>query len=211
MVPQIPIENLYYLLCYAWDVTDQLNKVEVDGEHSHSLENLLASVLTNACERLLRRGLVQEYLFREQEVEGIRGKLNLAETLKSHRYRQGKTICTIDELTNDVLINQLIYSTLKRLVRLDSLDEKVKQKVRKTASKFPHLKEVNVTARTFDRIKLNRNNRFYALVLNVCKLIWQSTLPDKNKEGRYEFIDFTEDEFCMNAVFEHFLMNFCNL
>lgn len=209
MVPQIPIENLYYLLCYAWDVTDQLTKVKVDGEHSHSLENLLASVLTNACERLLRRGLVQEYLFREQEVEGIRGKLNLAETLKSHRYRQGKTICTIDELTNDVLINQLIYSTLKRLVRLDSLDEKVKQKVRKTASKFPHLKEVNVTARTFDRIKLNRNNRFYALVLNVCKLIWQSTLPDKNKEGRYEFIDFTEDEFCMNAVFEHFLMNFC--
>lgn len=96
MVPQIPIENLYYLLCYAWDVTDQLNKVKVDGEHSHSLENLLASVLTNACERLLRRGLVQEYLFREQEVDGIRGKLNLAETLKSHRYRQGKTICTID-------------------------------------------------------------------------------------------------------------------
>lgn len=61
-----------------------------------------------------------------------------------------------------------------------------------------------MTARTFDRIKLNRNNRFYALVLNVCKLIWQSTLPDKNKEGKYEFIDFTEDEFCMNAVFEHF-------
>ena len=85
MVPQIPIENLYYLLCYAWDVTDQLNKVKVDGEHSHSLENLLASVLTNACERLLRRGLVQEYLFREQEVDGIRGKLNLAETLNPNR------------------------------------------------------------------------------------------------------------------------------
>ena len=52
MVPQIPIENLYYLLCYAWDVTDQLNKVKVDGEHSHSLENLLASVLTNAPSRM---------------------------------------------------------------------------------------------------------------------------------------------------------------
>ena len=28
----IPIENLYYLLCYAWDITDQLDKVKVDGE-----------------------------------------------------------------------------------------------------------------------------------------------------------------------------------
>ena len=42
MVPQIPLENLYYLLCDAWAVTDQLNKVKVDGEHSQSLENLLA-------------------------------------------------------------------------------------------------------------------------------------------------------------------------
>ena len=86
MLPKIPIENLYYLLCYAWDVNDQLNKVKVDGRNYHSLENLLATVLVMACERLLRRGLVQEYLFKELEVNGIRGKLNLEETLKKVVY-----------------------------------------------------------------------------------------------------------------------------
>lgn len=50
MIHQIPIENLYYMLCYAWDVNDQLNKVKVDGEHCHSLENLLTTVLVNACD-----------------------------------------------------------------------------------------------------------------------------------------------------------------
>ena len=209
MLPKIPIENLYYLLCYAWDVNDQLNKVKVDGKNYHSLENLLATVLVMACERLLRRGLVQEYLFEEFEVNGIRGKLNLEETLKRWLYVRGKTICQIDELTSDVLINQVIFSTLKRLVKLDSLDEEIRQRVRKTMRKFPHMREVDVVINTFERIKLNRNNRFYALVLNVCKLIWQSTLPNKRHEGKYEFIDFTEDDFQMNVIFERFLMNFC--
>ena len=209
MLPKIPIENLYYLLCYAWDVNDQLNKVKVDGRNYHSLENLLATVLVMACELLLRRGLVLEYLFEEFEVNGIRGKLNLEETLKKGIYGRGKTICQIDELTSDVLINQVIYSTLKRLVKLDSLDEEIRQRVRKTMRKFPHMREVDVVINTFERIKLNRNNRFYALVLNVCKLIWQSTLPNKRHEGKYEFIDFTEDDFQMNVIFERFLMNFC--
>ena len=34
MQQKIPIENLYYLLCYAWGVSDQLDKVKVDGEET---------------------------------------------------------------------------------------------------------------------------------------------------------------------------------
>jgi 5-methylcytosine-specific restriction enzyme subunit McrC len=65
MQQKIPIENLYYLLCYAWGVSDQLDKVKVDGEKCHSLENLLSMVLLNACDRLLRQGLLREYRFRD--------------------------------------------------------------------------------------------------------------------------------------------------
>lgn len=209
MLPQIPIQNLYYLLCYAWDVTDQQHKIKVDGEQCHSLENLLALILIAACEHLLRRGLVHEYRFEEQEVEGIRGKLNVAETLKSGKYRQGRTVCKVDELSQDVLINQIIYSTLKRLVRLQSLDDKVHEKLRKVLRLFPKMKEIHITTGTFKQVKLHRNNRFYTFILHVCKLIVQSTLPKQGVTGKYEFIDFTQDEFKMNAIFERFLMNFC--
>lgn len=108
MQQKIPIENLYYLLCYAWGVSDQLDKVKVDGEKCHSLENLLSMVLLNACDRLLRQGLLRAYRFEEQEVEGVRGKLNLAETLKSGKQLKGRTICQVDELTQDVVINRVI-------------------------------------------------------------------------------------------------------
>lgn len=209
MTPQIPIQNLYYLLCYAWDVIDQRHKVKVNGNKCHSLENLLAMILVGVCEYLLRRGLVHEYRYEEQEIEGIRGKLNITETIKSGKYRHGCTICQVDELSQDVLINQIVYSTLMRLTMLNTLDKQLKEKIRFLLKRFPRIEEIRITSKTFERVKLHRNNCFYTLALNVCKLIHQSTLPTKGVKGKYEFIDFTTDEFKMNVIFERFLMNFC--
>lgn len=67
MQQKIPIENLYYLLCYTWGVSDQLDWVKVDGEKCHSLENLLSTVLLNACDRLLRQGLLRRIGLRSRK------------------------------------------------------------------------------------------------------------------------------------------------
>ena len=209
MIPKIPIQNLYYLLCYVWDVPDQRNKVKVDGEKCHSLENLLAIILLNICEHLLRRGLTQSYRVELQEVEGIKGKLNISSTLKNGRMRLGNTICQVDELSQDTLINQIVYNSLKRLAALKSIDKDIRENINKTIRKFPQISTIHLDNKVFDQVKLVRNNRYYSLALHVCKLILQSTLPKKGIEDQYEFIDFTEDEFKMNYLFERFLMNFC--
>ena len=209
MIPKIPIQNLYYLLCYVWDVPDQRNKVKVDGEKYHSLENLLAIILLNVCEHLLRRGLSQSYQSQSQEVEGIRGKLSVSSTLKSRRMRLGYTNCLVDELSQDTLVNQIVYNSLKRLATLESIDKNIRENINKTIRKFPQISTILLSNRVFDQVRLVRNNRNYSLALHVCKLIFQSTLPKKGVAGLYEFIDFTEDEFKMNYIFERFLMNFC--
>lgn len=209
MIPKIPIQNLYYLLCYIWDVPDLRDKVNVDGEKCHSLENLLATVLLNICEHLLKRGLEQSYRYEQQDVEGVRGKLNISSTLKSGRMRLGYTNCQVDELSPNTLINQIVYSTLKRLYTLKSIDNCIRENIHKTIRKFPQINTIHLSNIVFDQVKLVRNNRFYSLALHVCKLVFQSTLPKKGFWGEYEFIDFTEDEFKMSYLFERFLMNFC--
>ena len=209
MIPKIPIQNLYYLLCYIWDVPDLRGKVNVNGEKCHSPENLLATVLLNICEHLLKRGLVQSYRYEQQEVEGIRGKLNISSTLKSGRMQLGYTNCQVDELSQDTLINQIVYSTLKRLYTLKSIDKSVRENIHKAIRKFPQIQTIHLSNKVFDHVKLVRSNRLYSLALHVCKLAFQSTLPKKDALGEYEFIDFTEDEFKMNYIFERFLMNFC--
>lgn len=209
MIPKIPIQNLYYMLCYVWDVPDQRNKVKVDGEEYHSLENLLAIILLNISEHLLRRGLTQSYRCELQEVEGIKGKLNISSTLKRGRLRLGYTSCQVDDLSQDTLINQIVYNTLKRLATLKNVDKNIRDDINKTIRKFPQISTIHLSNKVFDQIKLVRNNGYYSLALHICKLVFQSTLPKKDCVGRYEFIDFTEDEFKMNYLFERFLMNFC--
>ncbi len=209
MIPKIPIQNLYYLLCYVWDLPDQRNKVKVDGEKCRSLGNLLATILLTVCGHLLKRGLAQSYRYELQEVEGVRGKLNASSTLKSGRMRLGYTNCQVDELSQDTPINQIIYSTLKRLRTMDGIDKNIRENINKTLHKFPRIGDIHLSNRIFDQVKLVRSNRAYSLALHVCKLLFNSTLPKKDNTGLYEFIDFTEDEFKMNYLFERFLMNFC--
>jgi 5-methylcytosine-specific restriction enzyme subunit McrC len=57
----IPIKNLFYLLCYAWDVLEEGEAAEVGTVEAPDLENLMAFVLIGRLERLLRRGLERDY------------------------------------------------------------------------------------------------------------------------------------------------------
>ena len=74
---------------------------------------------------------------------------------------------------------------------------------------FSSFEEIRVTEGLLGRLRQHRLSGFYKLVLNICRLIWNSTLPCKDKDGRLEFLDFTEDDFRMDCIFERFLMNFC--
>ena len=55
---EIPIANIFYLLCYAWDVLEEKDTLaDVNALQSTDLLDLFARVLVNGTRRLLRRGL----------------------------------------------------------------------------------------------------------------------------------------------------------
>lgn len=208
-VQNIPIQNVFYLLCYAWGMADMRNKVRVGVDNSQSMGNLLAHVLVSAIEELLRRGLCQEYNESEHIVEGIKGRLNVASTLKLGRLRQGKTICHYDELSSNTLTNQIIYSTLIEIMRLEDLERKNKERIAKVIHKFPQTRRIHITEQSFHSVRLHRNNRYYQFAINVCQLLFNSMLPDESKQGMKEFVNIMDDERQMNLIFERFLLNFC--
>src|SRR6185312_6818529 len=71
----IPIENIYYLLSYAWDVLEERELANVTVEGTMRLQDLLARVLVGGVTHLLKRGLDRTYLSREEEIAGVRGRL----------------------------------------------------------------------------------------------------------------------------------------
>ena len=65
---------------------------------------------------------------------------------------------------------------------------------------------VNINGQ-YQWLKLNRNNHFYGFIMNVCQIIYESTLPSEEK-GKFKFSDFTRDDKKMNQLFKAFVRNF---
>lgn len=208
MEAQIPIQNLYYLLCYAWGLPEQRDWVKVDADSCPAVLDLLSRLLTKGADILLKRGIAKEYRTHEEKIAGIKGKLELAKTIKANRHREGKTICTLDDLTGDILLNQIVYTTMYRLLGNKDLDKNVGKDLLRTFRRFPKVTIIDINRGTFKDVRLNRNNRFYRLIISVCEMLHANMLPDKQRPGEYRFIDFTRDEDVMNSIFEAFLRNF---
>ena len=205
---RIPIQNMYYILCYAWGMGEMRGKVNVGIEDCPSLADLLVHILLNATDNLLRRGMAQGYIVYGDDMDGIKGKIDVGETLKQGKYHRGRMYCRYDELTSDILINQIIYSTLMDSNKIAGLTPENKDRIAKTLRRMPLMKRIRITDYALNSVRLHRNNQHYHFALNVCKLLHQSALPNESIAGQHVFLDIQDDERLMNRIFEKFLMNY---
>jgi len=207
---QIPIQNIYYLLSYSWNNLDEKDRVKVSTDGITKLVDLLAKVLINSTRILLKRGIEQSYIEVHAELAGIKGKLAVSETIKTNLLNKQKTICQYDEFSPNVLLNQVLLTTLLQLMRTRNLDSDLKKSIRSLICMFPDVQPVEIRSSLFPQIRYNRNNKFYHFVMNICQLIHESSLPSQ-ETGYWNFIDFTRDEVKMHKVFENFVYNFYRL
>jgi 5-methylcytosine-specific restriction enzyme subunit McrC len=204
---RIPILNIYHLLCYAWDKLDEKERINVDIDHHTKLVDLLAKVLVSASKILLKRGVEKSYVSNFDEIRGVKGKLLVSESLKRNILYKQFSVCDHDEYSINILSNQILFTTIRRLISTEGLDGGLKSELVSIRRMLPGIEEISLTGTVFQNVSINRNNRFYSFIMNVCRLVFESILPSENK-GKYIFSDFTRDERRMAALFESFVRNF---
>lgn len=204
---KIPIQNIYYLLCYAWDKVPEAETIEVGREDYTELHDLFGHVLAEGVGHLLRRGLDRDYLPRNEELAGVRGKIDLTATLGRNLAPQARTVCEFDELQHDVLHNQIVRTTLRSLLQLAELDADVHDRVSRVYRRLEGITTIRLTRKHFRSVQLHRNNRYYKFLLDVCAIIHENILIDETS-GAARFRDFRADDQAMGSVFERFVFNF---
>lgn len=203
---EIPIANIYYLLCYAWDVLEEKDSLaDIDALDSTDLLNLFARVLVNGTRRLLRRGLDRGYLSREDEIPGVRGKLLVTQTLRRYLLCQGRAVCAWDELEYDTLPNRILKTTLQRLHKAEELDAATRADVHGLLRWLAPVLTIELRGEHFRRVQLHRNNRIYAFLLHICEFVHEHWLPAEYGSAR-RFRDFIRDG--LPGLFEKFVFNF---
>ena len=203
---EIPIANIYYLLCYAWEALEEKDTLaDVDALDSTDLLDLFARVLTNGTRRLLRRGLDRGYLPREDEIAGVCGKLLTTPTLRRDLLRRARAVCAWDELEYDTLPNRILKATFQRLRDEGTLDARTRADVRDLLRWLAPVQPLDLRGAHFRRVQLHRNNRIYAFLLHVCEFIHEQWLPAEQGGGR-RFRDFVRER--LSVLFEKFVFEF---
>jgi 5-methylcytosine-specific restriction enzyme subunit McrC len=203
----IPIENVYYLFCYAWDRFREGATIGVSQVASPKLFDLFSSVLLRGVNRLVRRGLDRGYTETQEDLPAVRGRIVLSETIRRNLLMFGRANCRFDDLSYDVLHNRIIKATLARLLNIDELDSRLRHELFQSRRLFANVSDVSLSSALFRRVQLSRNNANYDLLIKICELIHWALLPHEQGAGT-KFSDPLKDERLMASVFEVFVRNF---
>lgn len=204
--PKIPIKNIYYMLCYAWNTLQRDDATLTGMEEFDNIFNLLAKLIISGVKNIIKRGFHREYLDFSDELTLIRGKIAIGDSLKQRSLMRKRLICNYDEFTDNVPFNQILKTTISILIRYPYLDSILKKELIDIRHYFSCIDEIRITSHTFLFLKYNRNNMHYKMLMSICELIYEGLIT--NEEGKdLKFADFIRDE-QMAALYEKFVLNF---
>lgn len=204
--PKIPIKNIYYMLCYAWDILDQKDTLDLGTERLDNIYNLLSRVYINGVTNLLKRGLSRYYIEETDEMPMIKGKIYISSSIRRQSLRFGKAVCSYDEFSSDIVLNRIIKKTINILLMTSGLDYGLKLQLNKLKPSFQMISDIELTNKVFASLRYDRSNHHYVLLMNISELIYKGLLT-KEEGNKLQFSDFIREK-QMAKLYEKFVLNF---
>ncbi len=202
---KIPIRNLFYLLSYVWDVDWEMEWSAIDADKSGDVLNLLTKILTISTDRIIRRGLDRGYKDVSEEMFGVRGRINIASTIKRNGLANARLTCNFEELDYSVLHNQIIKTTLVNLSRAEGLDKNLHEEVLDLTHRLKAVNSIELCQNIFSKVRFHSNIRNYRLPVAVSKLIYDQLIPSQ-ETGKYHFVNIAEEK--LHTIFEKFVFKY---
>lgn len=115
----IPIQNVYYMLSYAFQVLNEQGYKSLATEQFNNTAELCAAILAKGISIQLKRGLGREYIPQSEALSTLRGKLDISESIKTQTMLKKQMVCTYDEFSVNSRSNRIIKSTVELLLRSD--------------------------------------------------------------------------------------------
>lgn len=206
---EIPIENIYYLLSYAYSKLKIDKDVLKEAKEYDNIQDLFARILINSLNSLIKSGFYRSYLTKNEDLSAPKGKINISSSIKRRTMMKKRINCSYDEFSSDVLFNQIIKSTIYYLTGLKQLDKKLSKKLQGFKPYFQDIELIKLTKDSFKALRWDKNNQDYYLIMSICELVYTFRLPEEKIEGDFHFKDFIEDNYhAMAHLFENFVYNF---
>lgn len=201
----IPIRNIYYLILYAFGAVKNKDTIKTNGlENSTSFNDVLIKIFINEVEKIIQKGIYHDYYLVDDESTFIKGKIIIKDSLISTNQ---KIQCSFDEFNNNHACNKIIKYTLNKLLFENSIEYKLKKKIRRNYFYFESVPLEEFTKNNIKSIQLNKLNSHYQIALKFALFLNHELIPQDSR-GNFDFIHIFENEEIMSKIYESFLYNY---
>mgnify|MGYP003091560434 CR=1 FL=1 len=195
----IPIQNIYYMLSYAFQTLQAENYKDLATENFHNTAELCAAILDKGIGIQLKHGLRRDYVSKSESLSTLQGKLNISESIKTQTMLKKQMICTYDEFSTNIQFNQIIKSTVLLLLKANITNR------RKLLLFFSDVNEIDLHFVNWNQ-QYNRSNQNYQMLIGMCYLVYKGLLTTQNN-GTTKLMDFFDGQ-RMCRLYEKFLLEY---
>ena len=200
----IPIQNVYYMLSYAFQTLNEQGYKSVATERFHNVAELCAAILVKGVSAQIKRGLNREYLERTEALSSLRGRIEISESIKSGNAFKRQLTCTCDNFSENSYMNRILKTTMTLLLHTD-ISKSRKKEIRKTLVFLGEVDPLDVHTINWN-LRYARNNQSYRMLISVCFLVIKGLLQT-NSDGTTHLMDFL-DEQRMCRLYEKFILEY---
>ena len=200
----IPIQNVYYMLSYAFQVLNEDRYRDMATEEFENAAELCAAILIKGIYTQLKRGLGREYIEQTEALASPRGRIEVSESLKTMSIQRKRLVCSYDEFSVNSYLNRILKTTMEVLLRAD-ISKSRKKELRKLLVYFADVETLDVHRINWN-VQYNRNNQTYRMLVTICYLVIKGLLQS-DVDGSNRMMDFF-DEQRMCRLYEKFLLEY---
>ena len=192
------------MLSYAFQVLNEQGYKNIATEQFENTAELMAAILAKGIAIQIKRGLGKEYIPQTESLSALRGKIDIAESIKKQTMLNKQMICTYDEFSVNGTMNRIIKSTVELLLRFD-ISKARKKELRKLMVYFNDVEPIDLYTVNWN-IQYNRNNQTYRLLISICYLVVKGLLQT-NTDGSTRLMDFVNEQ-RMCRLYEKFILEY---
>ncbi len=200
----IKIQNIYYMLTYAFQVLKEQGYASCAIEEFENTADLLSAILVKGVTVQIKRGLNRAYTEKTESLSCLRGKINVTESIRQQTIIKQQLVCIYDEFSANSYMNHILKTTMELLLRYD-IPKVRKKELKKLLPYFKDIETIDVYNINW-KFRFHRNNQSYQMLMSVCYLIIKGLLQT-TADGSVKLMQFL-DEQRMCRLYEKFILEY---
>ncbi|MGN0035020.1 MAG: hypothetical protein ACI364_04775 [Coriobacteriales bacterium] len=202
----VVVRNIWYMLAYAYRALDVRGFARITTEDFENVNDLLGAILAAGLEEQRSRGFERGYVDAEEDLAGIRGRIDLAGTIRHKVNRSNLVRCVHDDYTADTLKNRILKATALALLGDDDVKHETKASLKRSVMLMREVGRVDPKSVDWRRLRYHRNNRSYELLMGVCWMVLRNQIASE-REGKTHFGSFVDDQ-QLHQLYEKFVLEY---